>query len=154
MHYQFVADVHLGRLVKWLRLLGFDTLYSNEATVAQLAEIAMDQTRILLSKSVAFARHPGLPLLTITSSHSLEQLQQVMEHFHLKNDMQPFTRCLVCNGPLQPVSKVDIEGSLQPNTKESFNNFWQCSTCRRIYWEGSHYERMQQLVKQVQEFAD
>jgi uncharacterized protein len=141
--FRFVADVHLGKLARLLRMLGFDVLYSNEASPAQLATTTMAEGRILLSKSVAFAQQASLPLLVIDSSNPVQQLQQVIAHFQLQNALRPFTRCLLCNGQLLPVPKAAIEQALQPGTRAAFNQFWQCTNCRRIYWEGSHYERMQ-----------
>lgn len=144
----FIADVHLGKLAKALRLLGFDTLYNNNAIPQQLLATAGEQQRVLLSRYAPFTKALGSLSFTITSANPTEQLQEVVTHFQLKNAIQPFTRCLVCNGPLKTVSKAVINHLLEPNTRAAFNEFWQCKNCQRIYWKGSHYERMLQLVQQ------
>lgn len=143
----FIADVHLGKLARMLRMLGFDVLYSNEATPAQLIAFAAEQNRVLLSRYAPFAK-ATVSTLIINSSVPYEQLQQIITHFHLADQIQPFTRCLVCNGHLKIVAKEIILEQLEPNTRQAFNDFWQCVSCERIYWKGSHYERMMKLVAQ------
>lgn len=130
-----------------LRMLGFDVLYSNKATPVQLLAFAAEQNRVLLSRYAPFAKE-AVQTLIITSSVPIEQLQQVLTYFHLKDQVQPFTRCLVCNGHLERISKESIIEKLEPNTRVGYNEFWQCSSCERIYWKGSHYERMIKLVEQ------
>lgn len=146
--------MHLGKLAKALRLLGFDTLYSNEATPQQLIATAKEQNRIFLSRYAPFAKELPDLAFTIISTGPLEQLQQVLTHFHLKTETQPFTRCLVCNGLLASVSKASIEEQLELNTRAAFQEFWQCIGCSRLYWKGSHYERMLKLVEQMKAFSN
>ena len=138
----FIADVHLGKLAKALRLLGFDTLYSNAFTAAQLLTLARAQHRAVLSRGTAFRKHPDVTAVIIQSEKPDEQLLQVVQQFDLAKKRQPFSRCLVCNGLLAPVAKEKIAAQLQENTALYFNEFWQCTACKRIYWKGSHYDRM------------
>lgn len=145
----FVADVHLGKLAKALRLLGFDTLYSNAYTPAQLLALAQAERRILLSRSVAFRKQAGIQAVVIKSENPDEQLQQVVQQFALREGLHPFTRCLVCNGLLKKAKKESVATQLLPNTQQYFSEFWQCTACHRIYWKGSHYDRMLALVQKV-----
>lgn len=149
-HPRFVADVHLGRLAAYLRLLGFDTLYRNDYEDALLADISTDEQRILLScdrqllmrKQVVYgyfvrARQPQQQLLEITS------------RFDLHNRLKPFTRCMHCNGELQPVDKQEIEAQLPPKTGKYYNEFFQCPQCKKIYWKGSHYLKLQAMINRI-----
>jgi uncharacterized protein len=72
-----------------------------------------------------------------------------VRQFKLQEKFQPFSRCMICNGLLEPVSKETVYTQLEPNTATYFEEFWQCTQCRRIYWKGSHYERMQALLENV-----
>jgi uncharacterized protein with PIN domain len=145
----FIADVHLGRLAKSLRLLGFDTRYQNNFTHAEIMAIAVEEARTLLSRNVAFAKNTSIQSFIIYSEDFIEQLKAVVEHFSLKNSLQPFSRCIVCNGLLKTVPKQTILKELKENTAKYYNEFWQCNNCQRIYWQGPHFERMLRLIDQV-----
>ena len=145
---KFIADVHLGKLAKLLRMLGFDTLYNNSLTNSELISIALQQNRILLSRNAAINNDKTqLQSFCISSENPESQLQQVLQNFNLKEHIHPFTRCIACNGMLQPVSKDDILLQLPQNIRLYFNEFWQCNNCNHIYWKGSHYERMNRLIE-------
>jgi uncharacterized protein len=145
----FVADVHLGKLARALRLLGFDTRYSNTFTPAQLVAMAKEENAVLLSRSTAFSKITAIQSFLIQSEEPEKQLQAVVQHFNLQKQLQPFTRCLICNGQLEAVTKESVYTQLEPNTATFFDAFWQCATCKRIYWKGSHYDRMLKLVEKV-----
>jgi uncharacterized protein with PIN domain len=149
MENKFIADVHLGKLARLLRLLGFDTVYNNSFTATDLLTISKEQERILLSRNVLLAKVAGIKTFITTSEEPTTQLKQVVEHFELKKQFHPFSRCMVCNAPLQVVTKEKINNVLEKNTSMYFNEFWQCSNCRRIYWKGSHYERMLKTIENV-----
>ena len=146
----FVADVHLGKLAKRLLLLGFDVCYSNVATTRALYEMAMSQNRVLLSRGTPVG-NPGFAFLLIQSEDPDIQLIQVVRHYNLYDHCAPFTRCLVCNGVLAAVPKEAVQSNLQQNTVRYFQAFWQCTACNRIYWNGSHYDRMRKLVEKIKE---
>lgn len=149
----FIADVHLGKLARNLRLLGFDTLYTNACTQAELIAVALEQNRILLSRYAGYAKYPAISSFIIQSEEPAEQLKQLVPHFHLANKLHPFSKCLVCNGTLEPVAKENILAQLQSNTSKYFNEFWQCDNCKRIYWKGPHYNRMLTLVEKVKQWV-
>jgi uncharacterized protein len=146
----FIADVHLGKLARMLRMLGIDTKYRNDFTNNQLVEIAEAEGRILLTRSNAFARNAVVPFFRIESEEPQQQLQQVFQGFDLQENVHPFSLCLVCNGVLEPRQKDEINAVLEENTRQFFHHFWQCSSCRRIYWKGSHYEKMQKVLKMLE----
>lgn len=145
---RFVLDVHLGRLATYLRMMGFDTLYRNDYEDDELARISSSEHRILLT------RDRGLLMRNIVThgywlraTRPRQQLVEVLEHFDLFNAVQPFQRCLRCNGLLQPVDKAAISDRLPPKTRQYYDEFHQCRACNRIYWKGSHYQHMRQWVE-------
>lgn len=149
MEYRFIADVHLGKLARWLRLLGFDTAYQNSFTVNDLMKIASEQDRILLSRNSSLSKKGSLSSFIIQNEEPALQLQELAVHFNLKDHLRPFSRCMVCNGRLESVPKENILHLLEKNTAAYFDEFWQCCDCRRIYWKGSHYEKMLKIIESM-----
>ena len=145
---RFVLDTHLGRLAAYLRLFGFDTLYRNDYDDPTLADISATEHRILLTRDKRL-----LMRRQITHGHYVratqprKQLLEVLTRFDLHKTQRPFTRCMHCNGEIRPVAKDEIETRLLPRTKTWYKEFWQCSQCNKIYWKGSHYQRLQQLIR-------
>jgi len=141
----FVLDVNLGKLVKRLRLLGFDCLYRNDYDDAEIADIAADEQRIVLTRDrrLLFAKRISYGYW-VRAVHVQTQVEEVLQHFDLHQAIQPFKRCLVCNGMLLPVAKADVLERLEPKTRLYYEHFYRCADCRRIYWEGSHIEDMRQ----------
>jgi len=148
----FLLDNHLGRLAVYLRMLGFDALYRNDYQDEELAQIASQNERMLLTRDVRLlmrnAIHCGYWVRNVIPR---EQLVEILRHFDLVSAIGPFRRCMRCNGLLQPVSKAEVIERLQPLTKKYFHEFHRCLECDRIYWKGSHYERMQRFIAQVLE---
>lgn len=143
---RFCADVHLGKLARLLRMFGFDTAYQNNFLKEELYKMSKNEDRSLLSKSPYFIKFPDINFYHVKSADPDEQLKEVIEHFHLAGSFNPFTRCLYCNEILEKKEKSEVENFLLPETKRSFSDFWKCPSCKRIYWKGSHYERMKKLV--------
>ncbi|MGZ3951288.1 MAG: Mut7-C RNAse domain-containing protein [Flavisolibacter sp.] len=148
MRDMFIADVHLGKLARLLRLLGFDTLYRNDFTKSELARISREEDRILLSRDREFAKY-ATRYFIVSSEDPMLQLKEVVAHFNLKELLLPFSRCIACNGTLEKVSQESVAHLLQKTTREYYSEFWQCADCRRVYWKGSHYERMLKTVEYV-----
>jgi uncharacterized protein len=146
---KFVADVHLGKLARYLRLVGFDTIYNNSYTNKDLERIAIVENRILLSRNIAFAKNLRVKSFITKSENAFTQLKQAAEHFNLKNRVHPFSRCLLCNGRLEEVSKEKILDRLEQNTINYYEEFWRCQDCDHIYWKGSHYNRMFNLIEEL-----
>lgn len=145
---RFLLDNHLGRLAAYLRMLGFDCLYEIDIDDQELAEILRQDERILLSRDRRLlmrkvVTHGYCP----RSLDSLEQLKEVIQRFDLIKQIIPFHRCLRCNHPLEPIPKEAVIDRLEPLTKLYFDEFQICPACKQIYWKGSHYERMQSLIK-------
>ena len=144
---RFFADAQLGRLARYLRLLGFDTQYVNGIDDAVLVAWASAEQRIILTRDrQLLMRREVTHGCHIREEQPLRQLRYVIRRCDLVAAARPFTLCMECNGRLVEVAKSDILDRLEPATRESFDKFWRCETCRRIYWRGSHYVRLCALV--------
>jgi len=147
---RFILDNHLGRLAVYLRMLGFDSLYRNDFQDEELAHLASEQDRILLTRDRRLLmRNQVTHGYCLRSKVPHEQLAEVVSRYDLSSRASPFRRCMRCNGLLQPVKKEMVEDRLQPLTRLYFDDFHMCSDCRQVYWKGSHYEHMQRLIEQV-----
>jgi uncharacterized protein with PIN domain len=147
---RFVADTHLGRLAAYLRMLGFDTLYRNDYADENLARLSADEDRILLT------RDRGLLMRTVVTrgcylraTDPARQLAELLQRFDLARAITPFRRCMHCNAVLRPIPKETISDRLLPQTRQHFNEFYNCPQCGRIYWKGSHYRRMRRFIDSV-----
>ena len=147
---RFVLDTHLGRLAAYLRMLGFDTLYRNDCDDPTLTTLSVSEHRILLTCDRQLLMRKQISHgYFVRSRQPKEQLLEVLARFDLFNTQQPFTRCMHCNGKTQPVDKKAIEAQLLQRTKKYYNEFWQCASCDKIYWKGSHYLRMQEMINNL-----
>ncbi|HEX6299444.1 MAG TPA: Mut7-C RNAse domain-containing protein [Acidimicrobiia bacterium] len=144
---RFVADVHLGRLARYLRLLGFDTLHDKDWGDADLAEISSKERRILLTRDVELLKRS-----TVTHGYYLRsddprtQVVEVTRRFHLDDDLKPFTRCMICNGPVSPVDKADVAHRVPSRTRERVDDYARCGKCGRVYWQGAHRSGLERVI--------
>lgn len=149
--WRFIADSHLGKLVKELRILGFDTYYQSEANEKQTIAKALEENRILLSRSIKLLKYKTLANgYWIRSKDPMEQIREVVSRFALRKHFHPFTRCLVCNAPIASVSKTEVQAELPEITNKVFDQFYQCTGCKKVYWKGGHFDRMQKFIEQVE----
>ncbi len=147
----FIADNHLGRLAAYLRMLGFDTLYRNDYQDPELAAVAHQEERILLTRDRRLLMRREVEYgCCLRSLDSREQLGEVVRRYALAQSARPFRRCLRCNHELEEVEKAAIVERLQPLTRRYFEEFARCPACNQVYWKGSHYDRMLELIQQVQ----
>jgi len=144
----FILDVHLGKLAKYLRLFGFDTLYDNERDDSEIIRAAVRENRIILTRDVGILKNGSVTHgYWVRSKNTKEQLREVMERFDLKGSVSPFSRCMKCNGRIEQVTRESVEDLLEPKTLTFFNEFFRCISCGNIYWKGSHYEKMRAFVE-------
>ncbi|WP_018614243.1 Mut7-C RNAse domain-containing protein [Segetibacter koreensis] len=144
----FVADVQVGRLARALRILGFDTLYKNDFSDKFIVEIAEIEQRVVLTRDIGLLKHKSIKWGYWLRSQTVEkQLQEVVNRFNLLPEVSLFQRCLSCNGEIKKVEKESVLKELPPKTIQFFDDFFQCSRCKKIYWKGSHYEHMLEMVK-------
>jgi uncharacterized protein with PIN domain len=144
---RFILDNHLGQLSTYLRLLGFDSLYRNDYDDRELAQVSHDDERILLTRDVRLLmRKVIVHGYWLRSKDPRQQLSAVLQRFDVYEDINPWHRCLRCNGVLRPVPKEEVMHRLEPKTKKYYDEFHICRECEQIYWKGSHYEPLQELV--------
>ncbi|MGE5223659.1 MAG: Mut7-C RNAse domain-containing protein [Omnitrophica WOR_2 bacterium] len=147
---RFILDNHLGRLAAYLRMLGLDTLYKNDYQDEELALVANRERRVLLTRDRRLLmRNAIIYGYYVRSQFPKDQLVEVVQRYQLVVWIKPFQRCLHCNTPLENVNKEKVLPRLEPLTKQYFNEFHICPNCQKIYWKGSHYERMLKLVQQT-----
>lgn len=147
---RFLLDVHLGKLTTMLRMLGIDAAAHPEAGDTFLAETASREHRTLLT------RDRGLLMRQIVRSGYLvrslvpeEQLLEVIRRFELKDRLRPFTRCMACNGHLDSVEKAAVIHRLPNRVRTSHDAFWRCRSCDKVYWRGTHYEKMVAWIERL-----
>ncbi len=146
---RFVLDCHLGRLAGYLRMLGFDSLFRGDYHDDTLLRISVEQRRILLTRDLELLKRKQLQRgYYVRATKPRQQAAEVIRRLQLESSIRPFTRCIACNGTLAKVRKEEIRSLLPENTDRYFDEFIQCRDCLRVYWKGSHYERMQRLVTQ------
>ena len=146
---RFVLDTHLGKLAKYLRMLGFDTLYSNSYSDDTLAEISCSgEGRILLTRDIGLLKRKQISHgYYVREIKPRLQAREILRRFDLQRQINPFRRCVHCNSEIAPVAKKDIAGKVPAGVLRDFNEFVKCNKCRRIYWKGSHYDRMVNFIK-------
>jgi uncharacterized protein len=148
--FRFVLDGHLGRLAAYLRMLGFDTWYDRFADDVTLAGVASKEHRVLLTRDVGLLKRKEVERGYCVRNHKPhEQLREVARRFGLEPHLTPFERCMGCNGRLQPVAKEEVAELLPPHTRETKSEFSRCKECRKIFWRGSHYERMTGWIEEL-----
>jgi len=146
----FILDNHLGQLATYLRMLGFDSLYRNDYQDDELSEVSIMEGRVLLTRDRRLLMRKTIRLgYCIHQTDPRQQAAEVLRRFKLTGQVRPFQRCLRCNSPLQQVAKQDIIERLEPLTKRYYDEFRICPSCHQIYWKGSHFEHMQQLILEI-----
>ncbi|HSK08022.1 MAG TPA: Mut7-C RNAse domain-containing protein [Vicinamibacterales bacterium] len=149
---RFVLDGHLGRLAAFLRLAGFDALYLRDADDPELAATAAAERRILLTRDQGLLKRREVTHgFYVRGARPARQLREVIDRFDLRRLLRPFTRCMRCNGLLHPVEKHAVASAVPPRSLEAFDQFLQCEGCGRVYWRGSHYERLVRLIADLGE---
>src|SRR5262245_42550880 len=148
---RFFADAHLGRLARHLRLLGFDTAYERDCDDAHLAATAAAEGRIVLTRDGGLLKRNVVTHgLFVRAKQPRAQLHEVVRRLQLASRLNPFTRCLVCNEPLTGVSKEQVAAQVPERAWHSHEQFMRCGRCGRVYWPGTHYERLRRLVEDIQ----
>ena len=147
---RFVVDINLGRLAKYLRLLGLDAVSDGTLDDGDLAEISAVENRILLTKDRnLLKRSIVVHGYFVRAIRPRAQLIEVVSRFDLGESIRPFARCMECNGVIEPVAKAEIAHLLQPLTKAHYDDFRRCPGCGRIFWKGSHHQRLTAIVDEV-----
>lgn len=149
---RFVLDVHLGKLARYLRMLGFDSVYGSALEDAEIIDIALGQRRIILTRDRGILKHSRVTHGYWVRSHRpFQQLTEVLRAFDLFGQIKPFTRCMECDGRIKRAPKARLRKRIDPKILERFDAFWTCRECGKVYWRGSHYEGMAKRVESLEQ---
>lgn len=151
----FLVDAMLGNIAKKLRLLGYDSEYLSDCKDDDLIVRAKNENRVLLTKDVLLqkkAKKQSIPVFYVENNTELEQLAQIFKNLRLsKATISGSTRCTNCNGKFEIIEKNNIMNKVPESVLEKIDNFWKCTNCNKIYWEGTHIERLQKFVDELNE---
>ncbi len=140
----------LGKLARWLRMLGYDVRYSNDLVDPHLLSTAEDEKRILLTRDSELCKHAivrGIDVLCLTGKTGAEKLAELNRRYQvrLEIDMQK-SRCPKCNTAIKPISRQKASKKVKRNTFEHYKEFWECPTCSKVYWQGAHWTRIRRTL--------
>ena len=146
----FVLDVHLGKLARYLRLLGFDAVYDRVYDDASIVSIAVDECRIILTRDKGLLKRKAVTHgYWLRNTDPRRQLVEVVEKLALSRRVRLFSRCMVCNTRLERAAEAEVRDALPGGVRGRFDRLARCPGCERVYWPGSHYDRMVELVKSL-----
>lgn len=148
---RFVVDCMLGRLAKWLKIFGFDTLFLSKAEDRELLEISRREGRILLTRDTGLiAKGKALKdRLYIESERWDDQVVQVLDKFKLWDDILPNSRCISCNTGLKPLPKSQARNLVTPFVYDNADSFALCPACGRVFWQGTHFSDMEAKMERI-----
>ena len=150
--FMFVIDANMGKLARLMRMAGFDSLYSSDFEDDQIVSIAQNERRIILTRDVNLLKRGAvIHGYFVRATDPWKQLSEVLLRFGLHHRVKAFKRCLPCNGVLELVDKDEVKDQILAQTARSYQQFFRCSSCGKVYWQGSHYERMNRLLRQLME---
>jgi len=147
---RFILDVHLGKCARYLRMLGFDCVYEPDWDDDRIIDFALEDKRIVLTRDRGILKQTRVTHgYWVRSKNPVTQVREVLAALDLAAQVKPFTLCLNCNGSIQRIGKEHIAGEVDPAILSRFDAFWQCRDCGRIYWRGSHHERMLKRIEML-----
>ncbi len=147
---KFILDVHLGKLARLLRMLGFDALYHKDYNDDEIRAISLKERRTILTRDQDLLK---AKIVThgywLRSTTPLEQVIEIVRRFDLKSGIKPFVRCLACNGLIKKINKTKIVPPLPEGVLSYYQEFFRCSNCKKIYWQGSHFRKMKEKISLI-----
>lgn len=145
---KFIADVHLGRLTRYLRMMGFNVSYKNNFKDDEIVQLSLKEKRAILTKDRGILKRNEVTHgYWVRGTKAEAQAKEVLERFDLQKEIKEFTRCIECNDLLEPIKKEKIINQLPSKVALSQNEFYECPSCKKIYWKGSHYQRMLTFIQ-------
>ena len=153
---KFIEDNNVGKLAKWLRIMGYDALFFNGSNDSRMVAIALAEERVILTKDTQIMKRGvitkgRLKAILIQSDQPELQIQQVIDNLHLDCRFKPFSICLECNQPLVGKSKEQVKDLVPPYVFKTQNQYMECPSCHRIYWRGTHWQRMREKLNKFRE---
>jgi len=154
---KFIADGMLGKLTRWLRMLGHNVKYSNKLDDAQLIAIAKKEQRILLTRDLELyqqAAAKGIQAFYVNGQTEAENLAKIAQKFGISLDVDmKRSRCPKCNAQVKPIPKEKVAGRVEETTYAHYNEFWECPKCGQIYWQGAHWTRIRKTLETAKEIS-
>ena|SRR3990167_2995913 len=145
---KFILDVHLGKLARHLRLLGFDSLYQSDFTDRQIVECAKKEKRIVLTRDIGLLKNKAVTCgYFVRTTGAAAGIREIVKRYRLGGSARPFTLCLNCNGRIARTAKAEVLAQLPPETKKHYTAFYRCRQCGKVYWKGAHYRRLLALIR-------
>lgn len=150
---KFIVDNNTGKLAKWLRMMGYDTLFFRGRDDAQMVTTALAEDRVILTRDTQIVRrrvvaNGQLKVLLIQSDQPERQMQQVVATLNLDNQLKPFSICLECNYPLEERERQQVKDLMPPYVFQTQHQYMACPVCHRIYWRGTHWQAMTKKLGQ------
>ncbi len=150
-------DINVGKLAKWLRIMGYDTLLFNGSDDSRMIATALAEGRVILTRDTQIMRRRvvtsgQLKAILIKSDEPEQQMHQVIEALKLDCQFRPFTICLECNQPLLERNKQQVKELVPPYVFKTQSQYMECPTCHRIYWRGTHWQAMTKRLKKMVEY--
>jgi uncharacterized protein with PIN domain len=151
---RFIVDSNVGKLARWLRAAGFDTLFFKSIDDNRLVRLAVDENRVLLTKDRDIMKRRlitsgRLTAILVEGDEVKAQLSQVLGALDLGAEVRPFTRCMECNEPLEPTEGEAVRERVPPYVFRTRTQYMRCPDCGRVYWRGTHWERMKRELEEV-----
>ncbi len=147
---KFVCDVHLGKLVKKLRMLGLDTKYRTDLKDSDLVSISLNEKRTILTKDIGILKRREITHgYFIRNNQVVDQMKEVVQRFQLLNIIKEFSRCLECNSILEKIDKEKIFSNLPEKIRKVQDEFFICNECDKIFWKGTHYKKMLKEIRSI-----
>lgn len=149
---KFIVDLNVGRLARWLRMMGYDTLLFDHGEDYRMIRIALDEARTIITRDTRIMERRvitsgRLRAILVSGDRPEEQMQQVMEHLHLNIDFRPFSLCLECNQLLVKRSREDVANRVPPYVFKTQEQYVECPACHRIFWKGTHWQAMTRKLR-------
>ena len=152
---KFIVDSNVGRLARWLRIAGFDTVFINDLDDNRLVRLALSEGRVLLTKDTQILKRRvaatgRLKVIMIEADEVKAQLRQVVRVLNLSDKIKAFTLCLECNQPLVTKAKEEVKDLVPPYVFQTQTQYMQCPACQRVYWRGTHWQRMSSELERIE----
>ena len=147
---RFILDAHLGKLSKYLRMLGFDTLFRNDFEDSEIIDISVREKRIILTRDKHLLNAKKITHgYYVRSTEKHKQLREVVQKFDLYSQFKSFSRCMLCNTELIPEKKSEISDKVPADVIQNFEEFYYCPSCHKVYWKGSHFKKMESFIRDL-----
>lgn len=154
MEVKFIVDTNVGKLAKWLRIMGYDSLFVNAIDDDSLIHIAREEDRVLLTRDTQMMKRRvvtrgQLKAILIKEDNIKAQLRQVIKTLNLDFADRQFLRCIECNWRLIPKPKEEVRDLVPPYVFQTQTQYMQCPSCHRVYWRGTHWQRMKEELEEL-----